>query len=305
MNDSQEAKSNPEIGMSQDSFDETPENPGSDDFFTSLEQEVNGGIEDPQISENTEATQSQFSGPEQVTHSQDDGSNNVAQQSNDGTDWQKRYADSSREAVRWRDRYREVEKFVPVLDAMKKDSGLVDHVRSYLENGGAPAKSVQEELNLDEDFLFDQHEAMTDPESDSAKVMNSHVDKLVQQRVGQMVQAEKQRAAQIQRAQQMKQTEADFIKRHNMTPQEFAAFKEEASKHTMTLDDVHYLLNKGKVQQNVAANTKQDMMKQMKNVRNMPTSASGVNSQGKAKTEDRSVFESILGFDSGTDNLFG
>jgi len=305
MNDSQEANSNPEIGMSQDSFDETPQDSGSNDFFDSLEQEVNGGIKDPQISDNTEATQSQFSGPEQVTHSQDDGSNNVAQQSNDGTDWQKRYADSSREAVRWRDRYKEVEKFVPVLDAMKQDSGLVDHVRSYLEGGGQPAKSVQEELNLDEDFLFDQHEAMTDPDSDSAKVMNSHVDKLVQQRVGQMVQSEKNRAAQIQKQQQMKVHESDFIKRHNMTPEQFHTFKEQASKHTMTLDDVHYLLNKGKVQENVAANTKQDMMKQMKNVRNMPTSASGVNSQGKSKTEDRSVFESILGFDSNTDNLFG
>ena len=305
MNDSQEEKSNPEIGMSQDSFDETSDNSGSESFFDSLEQEVNGVVSDPQISENTEATHSQYSGTKQATHSQDDGSNNGAQQSNDGTDWQKRYADSSREAVRWRDRYKEVEKFVPVLDAMKQDSGLVDHVRSYLESGGAPAKSVQEELELDEDFMFDQHEAMTDPDSDSAKVMNSHVDKLVQQRVGQMVTQEQQRAAQIQKQQQMKQHEADFMKRHNMSPEQFQAFKKRASNHTMTLDDVHYLLNKGKVQQNVAANTKQDMMKQMKNVRNMPTSASGVNNQGSAKSEDRSVFENILGFDSGTDNLFG
>ena len=38
----------------------------------------------------------------------------------------------------------------------------------------------------------------------------------------------------------------------------------------------------------------------------MPTSASGANSQGKGhKSADREVFENILGFDGGTDNLFG
>ena len=43
----------------------------------------------------------------------------------------------------------------------------------------------------------------------------------------------------------------------------------------------------------------------MKNVRSMPASASGANSQGVSKTEDRNVFESIMGFDDSVDNLFG
>ena len=43
----------------------------------------------------------------------------------------------------------------------------------------------------------------------------------------------------------------------------------------------------------------------MKTVQNMPTSASGANSQGETKSEDREVFESILGLDGKVDNLFG
>jgi hypothetical protein len=43
----------------------------------------------------------------------------------------------------------------------------------------------------------------------------------------------------------------------------------------------------------------------MKNVRNMPTSASGANSQGQVVTEDRSVFNSILGGGDSVDNMFG
>ena len=135
-------KSNPEIGMSGDSFEDTqPTNTGSKEFFDQLDSQINGGIAD-----NLE-TQDLESGPEQVTHSiSGSGSNTSANQSEGGTDWEKRYKDSSREAVKWRDAYKNVEQFVPVLDAMKKDSGLVDHVRNYLVSGGQPAQSIQNNL---------------------------------------------------------------------------------------------------------------------------------------------------------------
>ena len=296
------AQGNPEIGMKADSFDAVKNSEsGSTEFFDKLDNQVNGGIKD-----NTEATQSQSSGSEQATHTiQDDGSNNVATQSNNSQDWEKRYKDSSREAVKWRDQYKQVEQFVPVLEAMKNDSGLVDHVRDYLVNGGEPAKSIQEQLKLDEDFVFDSQEAMTDSESDSAKLMNAHVDKMVQARVGQMLNNEKQRAAQIQKAQNQKSQEAEFKKKHNMSDEDFEAFKERAKKHVMSLDDINYLLNKDQAAQNVAQSTKQDMLNQMKNVRNIPSSASGANSQGGQKSPDRDVFDSILGNNSEVDNLFG
>jgi len=298
----EETIGNPEIGMQSDSLEsaEATSDTGSNQFFSDLENQVNGGIVD------TEATLNQEVAPEQVTHANnDEGSNNVAEQSMNGTDWQKRYTDSSREAVKWRDKYKEVEQFVPVLDAMKTDSGLVEHVRTYLQDGGAPAKSIQEQLKLDEDFVFDQHEAMTNPESDSAKVMNAHVDTLVQQRVGTMVEQEQNKAVQIQHAKKMQSDELAFKEKHKMSDEDFNIFKEAASNHTMTLDDVHYLLNKEGTANNVASNTKKEMLNQMKNVRNMPTSASGANSQKKSISEDRNVFESILGNDNGVDNLFG
>ena len=290
---------NHEIGMSEDSFDSAQANDtGSEVFFNDLESQVNGAIVA------TEATQNQPVAPKQVTHANDDGSKNVAQ-SNNSTDWEKRYTDSSREAVKWRDRYKEVEQFVPVLDAMKNDSGLVDHVRNYLQNGGAPEKSIQENLGLDEDFIFDQQEAMTDPNSDSAKLMNAHVDGMVQQRVGEMVQKQQMQANNQAKVAKLRADEGAFKQKHNMTDEEYAAFKQQAQSHQMTLDDVHYILNKDKAAQNVATNTKKDMLNQMKNVQNMPTSASGANSLAKNDTEERSVFDSILGNDSSVDNLFG
>ena len=47
------------------------------------------------------------------------------------------------------------------------------------------------------------------------------------------------------------------------------------------------------------------MLHQMKNVRNMPTSASGANSQGQQRSESDEVFDLINGFDKDVDNLFG
>ena len=298
-----ESQGNPEIGMQADSFEaaETATDEGSETFFENLENQVNGSI----IDDTAEVTQQNLSGSEQVTHNtQNVGSENVDLPADNGTDWRKRYEDSSREAVRLQERYKQVEPFVPVLQAMKNDSGLVDHVRDYLKNGGKPAESVQEQLGLDEDFVFDANE-ITDPDSDSAKVMNAHVDRIVQGRIGQMMQAEKQRAHKMQQAQARLAEEQQFKEKNNLTDEQFAAFKEKAQKHIMTLDDVNYLLNRNQNNANVANSAKTDMLNQMKNVRNMPTSASGANSQGVEKTADDDVFDVLKGLDGGVDNLFG
>ena len=301
----EKTKGNPEIGMQADSFEsaEAKTKSGSKEFFDAIDNEVNGQI----IDNDPEVTQDNSSSTEQVTYEKAvDGSNRSGEQSRDGTDWQKRYTDSSREAVKWRDKFQQVEKFIPVLQAMKQDSGLVEHVRDYLVKGGQPAKSIQEKLELGEDFIFDQHEAMTNPESDSAKLMNAHVDGLVQQRVGQMAQTEKAKIKQFQKAKTMQDQEATFREKNKMSESQYAAFKEAAKKHVMTLDDIHYLLNRDKVANNVADSTKRDMVNQMQNVRNMPTSAARVNSQGSSNDNpDRDEFNPILGFESSTDNLFG
>jgi len=47
------------------------------------------------------------------------------------------------------------------------------------------------------------------------------------------------------------------------------------------------------------------MLTQMKNVRNIPPTASGANSQAEEKSPDNAVFDGILGLDGDLDNLFG
>ena len=266
-------------------------------FFEALESDVNGAIVD-----DTEVTQQEV-GPEQVTQSENVGSNSVKTQ--DDGNWEKRYKDSSREAIKWREKYKEVESFIPILDEMKNNSGLVDHVQDYYTNGGKPPKTLNERLGLDEDFVFDPQEAMSEPESDSAKLLNAQVDSIVDKRVGQMTQ-QQQAIAQKQRAEfERQKAENDFKQRKNMSNEEFEAFKQDAQRHTLSLDDIDYILNKDKVNANATRSAKNDMLNQMKNVRNIPTSSSGANSQTKEESPEDAIFNGISSLDNGLDNLFG
>ena len=272
----------------------------SDSFFDDLESSVNGMVSEEEATQDstTEVTRSE-GGPEQVTHQE-------SQPAPNNVDWEKRYKDSSRAAVNMAQELKNLKPFVPVLNAMKRDSGLVDHVRGYLENGGKPSQGIKEQLGLKEDFTYDQQEAMEDPESDSAKVMNAHIDGLVQSRVNQVLTREKQNAGQMQQKFLQRKKEVDFMKKHNMSKEQFAEFKQKAQSRRLELDDIHFILNRDNAAKNVANNTKQDMLNQMKNVRNIPTSASDSNNQGSSKkSADDSVFDTMTDLDSGVDNLFG
>ena len=275
-----------------------PENAGSsDDFFNALEDDVNSAIQEKELtSDNSEVTPPK-SDPEQVTH-ETEGSKNE-------TDWEKRYKDSTREAQKMHTELADLKPFVPVLNAMKNDSGLVDHVREYLENGGSPAKTVTESLGLNEDFVYDSDEALKNPDSDSAKVFEHSVDKVVNKRVQQLLQAQKADNDARANARERVKEEKAFKEKHKMSDQDFSAMIEDSKKHVMTLDDIHLLLNRDKAAANTANATKKDMLDQMKNVRDIPASASGANSaQDGAKSFNDEVFDAINGTDS-VDDLFG
>jgi len=305
MSKEETTKGNPEIGMTEESFDSVPQSDsGSEGFFDALENDVNGGIVDPNEATHEDVGPDMAYEPEETQMQPESGSNN-AEQSNDGTDWQKRYKDSSREAVKLKEQMDELTPFVPVLEAMKNDSGLVSHVREYLVNGGAPAKTIKEQLKLDDDFIFDANEAMSEPDSDSAKLMNAHVDGLVQNRVSSIVRTEKQNAEAYRAEVSKKKEEQEFREKHNMSDEEYANFVSQAKDHILTLEDVNYLINRDKVATNTANATRADMLNQMKNVRDMPTSASGANSQGDKNDPDGDIFDGLLDLDGGVDNLFG
>tara|TARA_R110000744_G_scaffold338027_1_gene443218 strand:- start:1247 stop:2101 length:855 start_codon:yes stop_codon:yes gene_type:complete len=281
----------------QDSLGSNPGSGSTDDFFERMENDVNGGIQDHQIQ--SAATPEVNNGANMATH------NEQPSDPIESTDWEKRYKDSSKEAQKLYGELKELKPFVPVLEAMKEDSGLVEHVRGYFEKGGKPVGNIKDKLGLDDDFMYNEQEAMENPESDSAKVFTAHVDSMVNSRVGNILQGERSKAVEVQKKIKAKQNSELFKEKHKMSDEQYADLVEEAKGHTLTLDDVYYLLNKDKTNTNIANSTKADMVRQMKNARDIPTTASNTNSQGKNHSHQDDVFDAILGPDNVADNLFG
>ena len=104
----------------------------------------------------------------------------------------------------------------------------------------------------------------------------------------------------------MVEAEKDFKERHKLTDEQFHEFQDKAKGHRMTLDDAFYLVNRDKVQQNVANASKEDTLRQMKNVRDIPTTQAGSNNAGEVKkSHGDQILDVLQDIDSGADDLFG
>ena len=276
----------------------------SDAFFDALEDDVNGALTHNNSTDKEQVTpETQVKGPSETGNS---GEPVVESNIDPSTDWEKRYSDSTREAQRLNAEVKNLEPLKPLLEVMKKDPNLIPYIRDYLESGGKPDKTVQENLKLDEDFVFDPHEAVTNPESDSAKVMNHMVNKQVEQRMSKHVKAERQRVNAARVKANMHKAEHDFRERHKLTDEQFKDFQDKAKGHRMTLDDAFYLVNRDKVEKNVANASKEETLRQMKNVRNIPTSNAGTNNAGNVnKSQGDQILEVLKGLDGDVDGLFG
>lgn len=249
----------------------------AEDFFSQLDRQVMGEVvEQPNVEAQVE----------QTTPIQDP----VAEQNTEqvSVDWEKRYSDSSREAKRLNSQLQDLEPYMPLLNAMKEDPNLISHVRGYFEGGGSAPKSVKEQLGLDEDFVFDYDDALSNPDSQSAKLFNATVDGVVQRRLGDFA---RQQSEQSRRASE----ETAFKSKHNVSDEDYEDLMKYAKSHKLTLEDVYYLKNRNNRDNEVANNTRNEVIQQMKNVRQMPTSvASSGNTQREEKSIDDAVFDKLL-----------
>tara|TARA_R100000353_G_scaffold105506_2_gene76111 strand:- start:4611 stop:5477 length:867 start_codon:yes stop_codon:yes gene_type:complete len=249
----------------------------AENFFSQLDRQVMGEVlEQPNVEAQVE----------QTTPIQDP----VAEQNTEqvSVDWEKRYSDSSREAKRLNNQLQDLEPYMPLLNAMKEDPNLISHVRGYFEGGGSAPKSVKEQLGLDEDFVFDYDDALSNPDSQSAKLFNATVDGVVQRRLGDFA---RQQSEQSRRASE----ETSFKAKHNVSDEDYQDLMKYAKSHKLTLEDVYYLKNRDNRDNEVANNTRNEVIQQMKNVRQMPTSvASSGNTQREEKSLDDAVFDKLL-----------
>ena len=148
-----------------------------------------------------------------------------------------------------------------------------------------------------------------DKNSESRKVFDSMVGKMVDKKAQSIMQQQEQQANKSQYNANIKQQAAEFMKNHGMTATEFRAFTEEAKTRIktqgITFEDMFLMTNQGKVNQNVANSTKNDMLNQMKNVRDIPASVSDANNAGKSNNQNDNVFDALLNSEGNIEELLG
>jgi len=253
----------------------------SDDFFESLDNQVNSGIIDEPSQPTSNKSDNTQTSPNVEVQNEESASNEV-------DTLQKRYSDSSREAKRLNGKLSEIEPYMPILDAMREDPNLITHVRNYFEGGGQTPQTMTEKLNLGEDFVFDADDAFSQPDSDSAKVLGATVDGLVQRRLNSALQGQR-----VENQKLAKETQ--FRQKHEMNDEEWRTFTDFAKSKSLELDDIYFLMNRKSRDENIANNARQEVHNKMKEVQQQPGTLATQGSTQVEKSPDDSVFEAILG----------
>ena len=260
----------------------------SNDFFESLDNQVNGGILEPSQTTSEQSGNTQTSPNVEVQNEVPD--NNL-------DTLQKRYSDSSREAKRLNSKLQELQPYMPILDAMREDPNLISHVRNYFEGGGQTPETLNQQLNLNEDFVFDAEEAFGKPDSDSAKVLGATIDGVVQRRLSNVLQSQKQENAKMAK-------EAQFKQKMDMSEDEWRNFTEFAKSKSLELEDIYYLMNRKNRDVQIADNARQEIHNKMKEVQQQPATLATQGSTAVEKSSDDRVFETILGSGSEIEKAF-
>ena len=266
-----------------------------DDFFAALDTSVNSGI----MENNQELLTSEIEGSNMPEMSNSQVQNTPQGEYTEDVDaLKKRYSDSSREGQRLNEKLKSLKPYMPILDAMRKDPNLIRHVRSYFEGGGQTPTNMKERLKLDEDFVFDADEAMSTPDSDSAKVLTATVDNIVQKRLSENM--NQQKAVNQQAAQ-----ENTFKDKYQMDDTQWTEFVDFAKNRQLTLEDIYYLKNKEKRESNIASNAREQVSGQMKKVQMTPPSLATEGSSQVDVSQDDKVFNAMLGIDRELETAFG
>ena len=265
----------------------------SGDFFESLDREVNGMIlDDDTVGEVEEQVAKQTADPSVDTQPDDH-----------QHDWEKRYKDSSSEAQRLKAKLDDVSQYQPLIERLKDDTGMVNAIKNYVDNGNKP-QDVRQALNLPEDFVFDLDDAVSNPSSMSAKALEHTIGNVVDHRVNNQLEHDRvQRRDETQKEQRAREA-GEFKEKHSISEGEYGDMMDWANEHQTTLEDIYYLKNRGQRDQKVAKGAKEDMLKQMKSVRNIPASVSNKNTVKTERKHEDEVFDALKDVDSGLDGLF-
>jgi len=237
---------------------------------------------------------------------------NVQNRQPNEPDINQRYSESSREAKRLaienrqlQDKMKAIEPIMPLVMKLKESEPLRNIVKGYYSKGGAMPVDIKKQLNLPEDFVFDGNEAFDDPKSDSAKLLSSTIDMYAFSRTEQMRDEIRKETVEVKAKERRDAELAQFRTKNNIDDAKMDDMNHFMKTHPLTYDDINYLMARGSRERNVAQNAQLDVINQMKNVREMPTSLSGQKTETLDINSEEARYNLAFGKTDDGQGIFG
>jgi|SRR4030066_2287860 len=283
--DDKDSKSNNNDGDQDDSN-------SLDDFFAVLDRDVNGAVfDDGQGTDNNDA------GSQKDAKNNSSGNNdNSGDTAKELENLKKRYEASSEEAKRLSEKIKKLEpyeNYLPILNAMRQDPGLIDHVKQYLSGNTAPV-SVKERLGLSEDFEFDISDAIDNPGSDSGKLFGYYVNAAVDRKVGQYQQVRDQEDS-------FREQQKTFQEQHKIKNEEMNELEDWAKSHQLSWEDIYYLKNRDKREKEIVRRVLEEREKQLNKMRGVHKTLAATGAPNQDFDTEEEIFKGIERATGGAD----
>ena len=254
------------------------------DFFQSLDDNKSNQVT-PKVSPSDSGNDADGTGNKKSVEEQ------IVELRSDIKTAEKRYGDSSKEAINLKTQLNELEPFMPIFQEMKENPALVKTMQNAIEADRSP-KSPKEALGLADDFVFDAEEAMSDINSDSAKVMR-YMGRIEADSRAKEIEASNARTRASEKQERDFET---FVSKSKISEDDSQKLKTYMSEHQLTLDDVYFLMKRNDITKGIAEKARSETIKQIQNAQMLNGDSLGTRESVMLDTKnDDKFFDKVFG----------
>jgi len=145
-----------------------------------------------------------------------------------------------------------------------------------------------------EEFVYDPEEAVSDPNSDSAKYHRAEIALEARKQIDRDKAETREQDAQTV----FKNEKASLMKEFNMNDADFKKFEDEAEKRNVTLKDIYLMIHREEISKNIAQNTVKDFSQQRTRMSQMSPSMSAKGGQELQKESNSQYFGRLFNIDN-------
>jgi hypothetical protein len=167
---------------------------------------------------------------------------------------------------------RELNPVLPMLEAMLGDETFLEMAESYFTDPQAQSEAMKKQLGIDDNFVFDLNQALSDPKSEDAKILN----KLMQAKQPKQTQNQPKQTQQIS-----DRDKKELMDKYGLSEAEYDQMMDKAATHKITHDDIYFLMNKEKIIAEAKKEAQSGVKKQMQTAQRLkkPVSAGEATNQ--------------------------